>query len=281
MKKNGTRKHWWTVCAVLFWFILVQTGWVFGAPQDDLWLNAVGIAEENQGWIPGVTTIINQSLDRKGKTTSSTEMSIKTSLAEDGTLKRELAGGMFPGGAGDQGGFGGRGNFSGQRPQQNQQGDSGQNAPNQQRQPGQHGQQGGQNPMMGQMFGAQFSPFSKDTQDSITIERTAKTERVTGKSCVVYEFVMSGGEQPVSGRAWLEQNSGVPVKVALDTVKNEQLGADVTTEMYYTSNENGDWYPNAIVTIRETKKLVLFKEQTRLTMKFTDYFRMPAASGNR
>ena len=227
------------------------------AVADGLWQKAVDLAERNTGWIAGVMTITIEELNNRGKVQSSTEMGIKTSLAEDGTLTRELVGGGMPGGFGQKRGSAGNqpSGESGQRPT--------------------FGPGGGAAAGMMGFLGAQVSPFGASAQQNVTPRPTDRTEKVLGKLCAIYEFDVQQAADRTSGTAWLDQQTGVPVKVALAPSKQAETGATVTTEIYYTSTEAGDWHTSAVVTTEEARRLLVLKSTTRRVMKFSGYFRMP------
>ena len=237
------------------------------AVADGLWQKAVDLAERNTGWIAGVMTITIEELNNRGKVQSSTEMGIKTSLAEDGTLTRELVGGGMPGG------FAGmlKSGLSGARSQ----GDAGQRPQAGAGQRPAFGPGGGPAAGMMGFLGAQVSPFGSSAQQSVTARPTDRTEKVLGKLCAIYEFDVQQAADRTSGTAWLDQQTGVPVKVALAPSKQAETGATVTTEIYYTSTEAGDWHTSAVVTTEEARRLLVLKSTTRRVMKFSGYFRMP------
>lgn len=124
--------------------------------------------------------------------------------------------------------------------------------------------------------GGQMNLFSGSLP--VTVRPTERTEKVLGKLCVVYEFDLGQNEESTSGTAWLEQQTGYPVKVAMAPFQQRQTGATVMTEIYYASTEEGYWYTSTIVMNEETRRLLVLRNKTRRVMKFSEYFRTPEAA---
>jgi len=120
-----------------------------------------------------------------------------------------------------------------------------------------------------------YSPFDSTAQQDLKVRTTGDLEVIRGKPCAVYEFEGSGEEQEVvSGTAWLEQGTGLPVRVRYT---KDPLPKDMK-KMWTTIDY--DPTPDSLAVVNKasvqiTAGSLFFKKHIRFTMTLSEYWKKP------
>lgn len=118
------------------------------------------------------------------------------------------------------------------------------------------------------------SPFEPEFQNEVTARIARETKDVEGKQCVRYQYVWHGEAGVVTGTAWLEQETGMPVKT--ETSGKESIRSGFSSRQRVTvifHNESCDaWFPQRMIMEMEAGLLSLGRN-FRITLEYQDYGR--------
>jgi hypothetical protein len=122
-----------------------------------------------------------------------------------------------------------------------------------------------------------YSPFRRDAQERMSIERMKETEVVDGRDLVVFKFVEhpedEDGEE-FMGTAWFDPASGVPVRMQYSTDPLPKRVKRMITTMEYGYSE-----PDSLVvkkmTMDVTGGILFIKKHFHMEMNFSDHWRLP------
>lgn len=112
------------------------------------------------------------------------------------------------------------------------------------------------------------------------LKRTGK-ESLQNKLCIVFEYIHQTKEILWKGKIWLEEETGIPVKLIIVTdqiiTHNKSKIKNLKTEINF-NKDSTKWYP---LKTRYTSNIeinilpfVTFEGTTETTIKFDDYFKL-------
>jgi hypothetical protein len=116
------------------------------------------------------------------------------------------------------------------------------------------------------------SPFEPEFQEEISAYSTGETKNVEGKQCIRYEYVWHREDEVLTGTAWLEQETGIPVKTEFSAnapAKTEfSRGQHVT--VVFRSESYDAWFPEKM-TMEIRGGLLAFGRSFRITLDYGNY----------
>jgi hypothetical protein len=125
-------------------------------------------------------------------------------------------------------------------------------------------------------------PFRVSTQELTNYRQLHKKKVIDGKRCVLYEFTYHNVKGKWKGEAWLDENTGIPVRVegTLQSVPLEEtwyIISSLEVKTAFTSTSNGDWYPQEVIVdshIEVGDKLFrTYKSRVKETYRLSEYWR--------
>jgi hypothetical protein len=126
------------------------------------------------------------------------------------------------------------------------------------------------------------TPFNPDKQQKVTVRAQAEKQLLFGRLCRRFDFSFKadmGGkdkeENPTwVGKAWLEENSGIPLKLEFSFEPLPKHVNNLWTIYLYEVNAAGDWVLKEI-TVQGQGGFLFIKKGFRSTTRFNDYRRQP------
>ena len=228
-----------------FTIVLVLLPLHSGQAQDsrDLWSMAVRIADENSSWVPSESSIRTNIFD-DAKLVGQNESSIERSIEEGRIVVRRT------------------GDADGSRRRFQRNGDF------------------DLEDFAGSLLGSR-SPFNADLQEDLLYSTRAGDQVLDGIPTVVFRFAIRYPEGiEAEGRAYLERNSGAPLKVEFSTmtVSSENI-EDLAITIHYDWQEDSHWYAiRHDISADVTARLAIIGEIRRhieSEVHHTGYFRRP------
>jgi hypothetical protein len=222
------------------------------APVDSLWLRAVALSEMNDDLVPGSIRTRMQEVDKHGEPKDGEkyrESWAKLSLGEDGEVEFETVKVMDDGEDITAEWKAEEEERKAKRDDEDEESES-------------HEME-------------DYNPFDPESQERMSIDRLSTGEVVDGKNTVMYEFTEhTEDDEEVRGRAWLETDTGVPVRVeyTVDPLPKRVKHMATTMEYEYVA-------PDSLVVksmfIEATGGILFIKKHFHMSMTFTDYWRLP------
>ncbi|HHY12999.1 MAG TPA: hypothetical protein GX529_10270 [Firmicutes bacterium] len=119
------------------------------------------------------------------------------------------------------------------------------------------------------------SPFEPEFQHDISARSTGERKNVKGKEYVGYEYVWHREDQVLTGTAWLEQDTGIPVETEFFAEPGIRSGFTPRHRVTVAfSDESSDaWFPLRMITEIQAGLLTLGRI-FRITLKYEDYRRI-------
>lgn len=126
------------------------------------------------------------------------------------------------------------------------------------------------------------TPFNPDQQKNVTARAHAEKQLLFGRMCRRFDFSFKAAmgrkdqaENPTwVGKAWLEENSGIPVKLEFSFEPLPKHVSNLWTIYLYEVNAAGDWVLKEI-TVQGQGGFLFIKKGFRSTTRFNDYRRRP------
>ncbi len=118
------------------------------------------------------------------------------------------------------------------------------------------------------------SPFEPEFQSEISAHFTGERKNVEGKQCVRYEYVWHREAEVLTGTAWLEQETGMPVKTessGRESVRLEFSSRQRVTVIFHNESDDA-WFPRRMIMEVEAGLLTLGRN-FRITLDYGDYRR--------
>ena len=222
------------------------------APADSLWRRAVGLSEMNDDLVPGSMKTRMQEVDKHGKPKDEEkyrETWAKMSLGEDGEVEFETTKVIDDGEDVTEEKKAEEEERKAKREDEDDESES-------------HEME-------------VYNPFDVGSQERMSIERSSTMEVVSGRNTVVYEFTEHiDDDAEVSGRAWLEVGTGVPVRVeyAVAPLPKRVKRMITTLEYEYVA-------PDSLIVshifVEATGGILFIKKYFHMDMTFTNYWRLP------
>jgi hypothetical protein len=227
----------------------------WAAPADSLWVKAVTLSEKNNDLVPGNMKSHMQEVDKHGKPKDEGkyhETWAKLSLNENGDVEFETVKAIEDGR-----------DVTEERVAKEEDERAKRSGENEDDEAESHDVE-------------DYSPFASGSQERISIVRSETGEFVDGKNTVIYEFTEHAeDDEEVSGKAWLEVGTGVPVKIEYTVDPLPKRVKRLVTTMEY-----GYIAPDSLVVkrmfIEATGGFLFIKKHFHMNMYFSDHWRMPA-----
>ncbi len=232
-----------------------------GAPGPGLWRKAIEVYRRNRDWYPQKITVLSAVLNRKNKTTSVTQLFFSMRMDAGGRARTELERGLKNGVDMTEKM---RSKVAIRNPREEM-------APNDENT---------------YSVSISASPFNPKQQGAVSFTPSEEVQVLFGHSCRRFDFtfhtdiVNRGVAENLTwtGMAWLEQGSGVPVKLefSLDPLpgKIRSLWA-----VYNYETKRPDHWVVKNVTISGHGGFLFIRKNFRVSTTFSDYRRLPGKNG--
>lgn len=221
---------------------------------DSLWAEAVSLMDASAGWVPGNIYMHMQEVDKHGepKEDRGHEVWTRLYLREDGEVDSEMVKVL----------------------------DNGEDVTEKERARAEEEEEdddGG-----GRMTMESYSPFDPEHQDGLAASPTGQEEIVDGRLCAVFEFVDErksededdDNDGTVIGKAWIEYETGIPLKIEYTTDPLPKRVKKMITTVHYEYQGPGEWYAKSM-SIRATGGILFIKKHFHMNMAFSEFWRLP------
>lgn len=227
----------WLVVCLLFGIGAPGT---YAASHPPLWQKAVQIAAMNRAWLPGMIDQQMEEVKKKGETEVVEEVHVYLSLDEDGNVIQEVK--MMKDGQEED-----------YVPEESDSDDD----------------------ETRDFSNGMVEDFlNPDFQDAVRVTTTEQHKTIAGQSCIAYDFRFEGEEEVMTGTAWLDGQSGMPIEVQyIPDPLPEHVKEMSQTVRYHTASPT-EWYPEEI-SIHVSGGFLIFKKQYRITVNLKDYWKHP------
>jgi hypothetical protein len=233
------------------------------AAAAGLWLKAVNIHRRNRNWYPERITILSEVLNRRGQPTSVTQFFFFLRLGADGRLDTKLARSLKNG---EDTTLKMRGKVRIRDPRQ------------------------GEGPDNEDTYSVSISdsPFVPERQHAVAFRAGSEKRLLYGHSCQHFDFsyrttiIRKGQTEELiwNGMAWLQEGSGLPVKLEFTLTPLPSRIRSLWAIYLYDTAQPDRWVLRK-VTISGQGGFLFIKKQFRTTTTFSDYRRPPANAGGR
>jgi hypothetical protein len=233
---------------------------VVGAPADSVWLKAVALSGKNDNLVPGLMKMHMQEVDKHGEPKDIEkyhEVWSALRLGEDGKVEYEMIKAIE----------------NGEDITEEEKAKAEEEKAREESEDGGEDEDSDSHQIEG------YNPFDPESQERISFEVVGKGEIVGGKNTVVYEFTDHASDDVViNGKAWLEEDTGVPVKLEYipDPLPKRVKRMVTTTEYEHI-------YPDSLVvkhmSVEMTGGILFIKKHFHMDMTFDQYWRLPKGYG--
>jgi hypothetical protein len=231
------------------------------AAPAGLWLKAVDIHRRNHDWYPERITILSEVLNRRGQPTSVTQFFFSLRLGADGRLDTQLARSLKNG---EDTTLKMREKVRIRDPRQ------------------------GEGPDNEDTYSVSISdsPFVPERQHAVAFRAGNEKCSLFGHSCQRFDFsyrttiVRKGETEELiwNGMAWLEEGSGLPVKLEFTLTPLPSRIRSLWAIYLYDTARPDRWVLRK-VTISGQGGFLFIRKQFRTTTTFSNYRRPPAKAG--
>jgi hypothetical protein len=232
-----------------------------GAGADDLglWRKALAVFQQNSDWVPGKMSVLSEMLDRKGHPDSITQLDFNIVLDGRGRARTELLRATKDG------------KDVGAEMKKKLEASEAQDGKNEKKKDS-------------YSLSLADSPFNPDKQQQVTVRPTAEKQLLFEKTCRRFDFsfateiVQKGKKEKLTwiGKAWLDEGSGIPVKLEFSFEPLPKHVYNLWTIYLYETTAAGDWYLNEI-RVQGHGGFLFIKKGFRSTTRFSEYRRQPQA----
>lgn len=238
----------------VFLIIALGAGFVIAreSPADPLWQKAVALAGANLDLVPGKMMSRIIELDDNGKTKSVNESWLRFYLAPDKQVETELLKAVKDGKdiTAEQ-----RKKMAEDRKKQTASADSKDN----------------KRPKKSIDL-SDSNPFAPGIQASVIKKSLDRREIIQEKNCLVYEYHYTKDELSYKGLAWLEEDTGTPLRLQYSLDPLPKYTTRMLTVINYSSDNSGLWHP-ATMTMEAAGKFLMIKKNLRMVFEFSEYWR--------
>ncbi len=223
------------------------------AAAAGLWQKALDVYRRNENWYPQKVSILSEVLNRRGEPTSVTELLFSLRMDADGRIRTELARALK----------------------------NGEDTTEKMKEKVRiRDPQEGTNPDEEESYSVSLSdsPFDPEHQEAVTY--TASQERLSlfGHSCRRFDFsyqtsiVRKGKREELTwtGMAWLEEGSGMPIKLEFTLAPLPSRIRSLWTIYLYETAQPDKWVVSK-VKIYGHGGFLFIKKHFRSTTTFSDY----------
>ena len=222
-----------------------------------LWQKAVAIHRRNRDWYPERISVLSEVLNRRSEPTSVTQLYFSLRLGADGRLRTDLTRALK----------------------------NGEDTTEKMRSKVTIGNpKEGQAAEGGNTYSVSISdsPFNPERQEAVRFKASGEKRPLFGHLCQRFEFsyqttIVNRGEREKltwSGMAWLEEGSGVPVKLEFSLAPLPSRIRSLWAIYLYDTARPDKWVLNKI-TISGHGGFLFFTKRFRTTTIFSQYRRAP------
>jgi hypothetical protein len=228
---------------------------VAGAPTDSLWLKAVALSERNDDLVPGLMKMHMQEVDKHGEPKDIEkyhEVWSALKLGEGGEVEYEMIRAI----------------------------ENGKDVTEEEKEKAREESVEGEADEESESHSMEsYNPFDPGNQEKVSIGAVREGEIVDGKKTAVYEFTERTDDNiVVSGKAWLEEDTGVPVRVEYTPDPLPKRIKHMVTTMEYEHI-----YPDSLIVkhmlVDVTGGILFIKKHFHMDMTFDRYWRLPEGYG--
>jgi hypothetical protein len=223
--------------------------------SSGLWQKALDVFQKNSDWFPGKVTIFSEVLDRRGRSDSITKLHFNISIDDKGAIRTELMQAIKDGK-----------DVSADMKKKLEIREA-------------------QNEKTAKKkdtltISLADSPFNPDRQQDVTVRAYAEKQFLFGKICQRFDFsfrteiVRKDKAEKITwiGKAWLEESSGIPVKLEFSFEPLPKRVYSLRTIYLYEITATGDWFLKEIK-VQGQGGFLFIKKGFRSTTNFDHYQR--------
>lgn len=228
-----------------------------GLNPSGLWQKAIDIFQKNNAWIPGKVTIFSEVLDRQGRSESMTKLYFKMIVDDKSEVRSELLQAFK---------------------------DGKDISADMKKKLALREAQDKKVAKKKDTFSVSLAdnPFNPDRQQDVTARAHAEKQLLFGTLCQRFDFsfktemVRKDKAEKISwvGKAWLEENSGIPLKLEFSLEPLPKNVHSLWTIYLYDLTAAGDWVLKEIK-VQGQGGFLFIKKGFRSTTRFSDYRRQP------
>jgi hypothetical protein len=222
-----------------------------------LWQKALDIFQKNSDWVPGSVSVLSEILDRKGRPDSVTKLYFKIAVADSGEARSELLQAFKDGK-----------DVSAEMKKKLAISEM----------PGE------KNTKKKDTLTVSLAdtPFNPDRQQNVSVRAHAEKQLLFGRICQRFDFsfktkiVRKEKTEDLTwvGKAWLEENSGIPLKLEFSFAPLPKHVNNLWTIYLYDITAAGDWLLKEI-NVQGQGGFLFIKKGFRSTTSFSNYRRQP------
>jgi hypothetical protein len=228
-----------------------------GAGTLGLWQKALAVFQKNSDWVPGRMSILSEMLDRKGRPDSVTQLDFNIVLDGLGKARTELLQAVKNGK-----------DVSAEMKKKLETSKA----------------QDEKGAKKNDTYTVSLAdnPFNPDQQQKVTVAATHERQLLFGKICQGFDFsfqtevVQKNKKEKLTwiGKAWLEESSGIPVKLEFSFEPLPKHVHSLWTIYLYETTAAGDWNLKEIK-VQGQGGFLFIKKGFRSTTSFSEYRRQP------
>ncbi len=244
----------------VFCVFALALGWLStlgaGAPTDSLWLKAAALSDKNHDLVPGLMKMYMQEVDKQGEPKDDEkyhEVWSTLRLGEDGEVKYEMVKTIE----------------NGKDVTEEEKAKEEKEKADEKKEGDREDEDSESQEMEG------YNPFDRESQAGISIEALGDGGVVGGRQTFVYEFTdRTEDDVVISGKAWLEEDTGVPVRIEYTPDPLPKRVKRMVTTMEYEH-----MYPDSLIVkhmiVDVTGGILFIKKHFHMNITFDDYWRLP------
>jgi len=228
-----------------------------GADPLGLWQKALAVFQKNSDWFPGKVSVLSEVLDRKGRSDSITQLVFNIVPDGQGKARTELLQ-AFKNGK----------DVSAEMKKKLEVSEA--------------QDEKAANKKDAYSVSLDENPFNPDKQQQVTVQATPEKQLLFEKTCQRFDFsfqteiVQKNKKENLTwkGKAWLEEGSGIPVKLEFSFEPLPKHVYSLWTIYLYETTDSGDWLLKEIK-VQGHGGFLFIKKGFRSTTGFSDYRRQP------
>jgi hypothetical protein len=229
-----------------------------------LWRKALDVFQRNSDWLPGKVSILSEMLDRQGRPDSITKLDFNIVLDGKGEARTVLLQAFKDGE-----------DVSAEMKKKLATDET------------QDSKAAGKKSTL--TVSLAESPFNPGRQPDVTVRANAEKQLLFGRLCQRFDFSfkteMAGNGKKAEkttwvGKAWLEENSGIPLKLEFSLEPLPKHVNSLWTIYLYETNAAGDWMLREIE-IQGQGGFLFIRKSFRSTTSFGEYQRQPQKGDER
>lgn len=247
-----------------FCVFAIALGWLSplgaGAPTDSLWLKAVALSDKNDNLVPGLMKMHMQEVDKHGEPKNIEKYHEVWSMlrfGEGGEVEYEMIKAIENG----------------------EDITEEEKAKEEEEKAREEGEKSEDDEESDSYNLEGYNPFDPENQERVSIKVVEDGGLVGGKSTAVYRFTEHTEDDVViSGKAWLEEGTGIPVKIEYTPDPLPKRVKRMVTTMDYEHI-----YPDSLIVkhmfVEVTGGFLFIKKHFHMDMTFDEYWRLPEGYG--